>query len=190
MPRWFLILSLPLLLMACSTGKRPPLEIPEENLDLEEQAIYLVLLSDYHGETIVLSETTDSGFEFRGQTDMPGGMPGLSEDLWKDYLARNDKAYPLSRGMEVGVEYVLIDTGEMSEIFNDFEDGWEEFYNRYPGSPGITTLSRAGFNQEGTEALVYMGAQFHYLAGAGNLYRLEKQDGVWKIVDKVMLWIS
>ncbi len=35
-----------------------------------------------------------------------------------------------------------------------------------------------------------MGAQFHYLAGAGNLYRLEKQDGVWKIVEKVMLWIS
>lgn len=138
----------------------------------------------------MLSDTTDSGFDFQGQTDMPGGMPGLSGDLWKDYLAHNDKAYPLSTEMDLGVGYTLIDADDMNVIFNDFENGWEEFYRRYPNSPGITTLSRAGFNQDGTEALVYMGAQFHYLAGAGNLYRLEKQDGVWKIVEKMMLWIS
>ena len=78
----------------------------------------------------------------------------------------------------------------MGDIFDDSVNGWEEFYRRYPDSPGITTLSRVGFNRERTEALVYMGAQLHYLAGAGNLYRLEKQDGVWKIVEKVMLWIS
>lgn len=190
MSRWILFLSLPLLMAACATGQRPPLEIPDENPDPEEQAIYSVLLRDYHGEKVVLSKTTDSGFEFGGQTAMPGGMPGLSEGLWKNYLAHNDKSYPLPMGMEVGMEYTLIDAEEMSGIFNDYEDGWDEFYRRYPGSPGITTLSRVGFNPERTEALVYMGAQFHYLAGAGNLYRLEKQDGVWKIMEKLMLWIS
>ncbi len=187
----FFYVSITLSLLACSTVNRFLLQPTRGDLDAEEQAVYAALLSNYDvRERVVLSKTTDSGFEFTGQTEQPQGMPGLSEELWQDYLAQNDRSYPLSQGMEVGVEYVLLDAEEMSDIFSNYEDGWNEFYSRYPDSPGITTFSRVGFNPDRTEALVYMGTQFHYLAGAGNLVRLEKQNGEWKIVDRMMLWIS
>jgi hypothetical protein len=160
------------------------------DLEAEEQAVYSVLLSDVHRANIVLSETTSSGLEFSGQTDMPQGLPGLSSELWESFLARNDKSYPLATDMQIGLEYQLMDADEMSDIFSNFEDGWDEFYSRYPDSPGITSFSKVGFNAARTEALVYMGRQLHYLAGAGNLIRLEKQDGLWKIRDQIMLWIS
>ena len=186
----FLYMSILLPLLACSTVNSLFSNSPGGEPDPEEQAVYAVLFSDYHRDRIVLKETTDSGLGFMNQDSLPQELPGLSPGLWSDYLARNDRAYPLSAEMEIGVNYVFLDDREMGDIFDDSVNGWEEFYRRYPDLPGITTLSRVGFNRERTEALVYMGAQFHYLAGAGNLYRLEKQDGVWKIVEKVMLWIS
>lgn len=192
MPKRFLLLTITLSMIACSTVNRFFSRTPQGDLDLdrEEQAIYAVLLSDYDRPSIVLSQTTDSGFEFTGETSQPEGLPDLSEELWENYLVRNDRSYPLSTEMEIGREYTLLDDEEMSDIFNNYEDGWDEFYRRYPDSPGITTFSKVGFNPDRTEALVYMGAQFHYLAGSGNLIRLEKQDGVWKIMDEIMLWIS
>ncbi len=190
MHKRLLFLIVPLSMLACSTVSRFFSHPTPGNMEAEEQAVYAVLLSDYDRPSIVLRETTESGFDFTGQTDKPAGMSDLSQELWEDYLDRNNRSYPLSTEMEIGREYTLLDAKEMSDIFNNFQDGWDEFYRRYPDSPGITTLSRVGFNQDGTEALVYMGSQFHYLAGAGNLVRLEKQDGEWKIVDKMMLWIS
>jgi hypothetical protein len=186
----FLYVSLTLSLLACSTVNRFLSQPAGGDLDAEEQAVYSVLLRDYDRPSIVLSQTTDSGFDFTGQTKKPNGMHHLSRELWEDYLARNDRSYPLSTEMAIGREYTLLDAEEMSDIFTNYQDGWEEFYIRYPDSPGITTFSRVGFNQDRTEALVYMGTQFHYLAGAGNLIRLEKKDGEWKIVDRMMLWIS
>lgn len=186
----FLLLILTLFMIACSTVNRFFSTPIPGNLEAEEQAVYSVLLSEYDRQSIVLSQTTDSGFDFTGQTGMPDGIAGLSQDLWDDYLGRNDRSYPLSTEMEIGREYSLLEAEEMSDIFSNHEDGWSEFYRRYPDSPGITTLSRVGFNQDRTEALVYMGTQFHYLAGAGNLIQLEKKNGEWKIKDKTMLWIS
>jgi hypothetical protein len=191
MHKRFLLSFFLVFLPACSAMNRflPPTP-PPGDLDAEERAVYKVLLSDFQRENIVLSETTESGFEFRGQSDMPQGMPGLSKALWSNYLDRNDRSYLLATDMEIGKEYTLLDGQEMGELFSDSNKGWDEFYRRYPGSPGITTFSKVGFNAEMTEALVYMGTQLHYLAGTGNLVRLEKQDGVWKVVDQIMLWIS
>jgi hypothetical protein len=190
MKKYILLLALVLFMLSCSTVNRFFSKPQLGDLDAEEQAVYVVLLSDYDRPSIVLSQTTDSGFDFTGQTEKPNGMPNLSRELWEEYLARNDRSYPLSPEMAIGRQYTLLGGEEMSDIFNNYGDGWEEFYRRYPDSPGITTLSRVGFNQDGTEALVYMGAQLHYLAGAGYLIRLEKQNGEWKIVDKMMLWVS
>jgi hypothetical protein len=190
MPKRFLFLAIALSTIACSTVNRFFSEPYQGDRDVDEQAVYSFLLSGTERDRVVISRTTDSGFDFTGKSDMPQEMPGLSRELWEDYLARNDRSYPLPTDMEIGVEYVLLDDDEMSDIFTHYEDGWEEFYSRYPDSPGITTLSRVGFNRDGTEALVYMGTQLHYLAGTGNLLRLEKTDGVWKVMEEIMLWIS
>lgn len=41
-----------------------------------------------------------------------------------------------------------------------------------------------------TKALVYVGNQYHWLAGTGYYYFLEKVDGAWQIINELMIWIS
>jgi hypothetical protein len=92
--------------------------------------------------------------------------------------------------MELGQVYVLLTEENMRQIFNINQNGWDVFYADYPGAPGITTLSRVGFNDAMDQALVYVGTQSHWLAGAGYIVLLVKVEGVWVIDQQVMTWIS
>jgi hypothetical protein len=78
----------------------------------------------------------------------------------------------------------------MNQIFAVNQDGWQVFYARFPEAPGIISLSRVGFNDRLDQALVYLGNQSHWLAGAGHFYLLKKVNGAWTVDQKVMTWIS
>jgi hypothetical protein len=78
----------------------------------------------------------------------------------------------------------------MTSIFGQNQDGWQLFYEQYPDAPGITTLSRVGFNYAFDQALVYVGTLSHYLAGAGYYVLLKKVNGSWIVDQQVMSWIS
>jgi hypothetical protein len=64
------------------------------------------------------------------------------------------------------------------------------FYERYPNTPGITTLSRVGFNEPLDQALVYIGTMSHWKAGVGYYVLLSKVNGSWLVEQQVMTWIS
>jgi hypothetical protein len=78
---------------------------------------------------------------------------------------------------------------EQLEIFKD-GGSWNEFYTGYPDSQGIMTISRVGFNREQDQALVYVGNQSDGKAGAGYCVLLTKENGVWTVQGKVMIWVS
>ena len=194
MHKQFLLLSLLAVnIMGCATAgslfSKPPSGIGEE-----EQAVYSVLLDEYQGQKVILYDSTESGFDYLEDDAVPDSVHDAAlhaaGDTVENYLSRNDQSYPLPTHLNIGVDYLLMSHEQLDEIFNSSEDAWVEFYKRYPDSPGIITFSRVGFNQDFTEALVYMGRQSDYLAGTGSLIRLEKQDGVWKIMEQTGLWIS
>lgn len=65
------------------------------------------------------------------------------------------------------------------------------FYEKYgKQTQGILKLSKVGFNNTRTQALVYYGNQSFYLSGAGFALLYEKVNGKWKKVCKFLLWIS
>jgi hypothetical protein len=121
-------------------------------------------------------------------------MPGRSDALLQNFLERNQETEPFEDSMEIGVRYYLMEKDELHAIFdrdlNDGQDGWDLFYSRFPDSPGITELSRVGFDPGMERALVYVGNQSHWVSGAGVFYMLEKQAGKWVIIEEVMVWIS
>ena len=55
---------------------------------------------------------------------------------------------------------------------------------------GMTTVSRVGFNDNLTQALLYAATWSNWLAGSGHYYLLEKMDDTWQIIQQVMAWIS
>ena len=104
-------------------------------------------------------------------------------DLIRDFCDKNTK--PGAVWPEVGsrLQAKLLSRAELDTFFsaksNQKPDGWDRFYAKYPKSPGIITVSRVGFNRKGDMAMLYMGSQSHWLAGAGQIHVFQKRDGKW-----------
>lgn len=190
------LIALVLLLAACTADATPIPAPSETELAVEEQAVYAALLGEmYAAPMYVLMDTTATaitGVEETAATldHVSQNMIGLSPETADSFRVRNEAETPLEAGLDLGTEYILLSRDEMSAIFSENQSGWNVFYGRYPDAPGITTLSRVGFNNTLDQALVYVGTQSHWLAGAGYYVLLEKVDGVWAVTQQVMVWIS
>jgi hypothetical protein len=192
------ILAFVLCLCSCTAlpTATPAPTLSAEQIDAEEQAVYAAVLEQlYSASSFVIMDTTATE---------PGGVGNTGQTL--DYVLqnlhdvdpvtvdsfrlRNEAAASLQPDMDLGVEYVLLSQAEKNQIFGQNQSGWEIFYNRYPDAPGITMLSRVGFDAALDQALVYVGTQSDWLAGAGDYVLMKKVDGAWTIDQKVMSWIS
>jgi hypothetical protein len=71
----------------------------------------------------------------------------------------------------------LVTAKELDAIF--VAGNWNAFYAKYPGSPGLITVSRVGLDREKTLALFYVGLNCGGLCGHGQLHVLKKEGDVW-----------
>jgi hypothetical protein len=188
----FTVLSL----AACTATPTSVPTLSANQIDIEEQAVYVAVLQEkFSTSSFVIMYTTATdpgGVENTAQTldYVLQNMHDVAPETADSFRVRNDAAYSIRPNMDLGVEYVLLSQAEKNQIFGQNQSGWEIFYNRYPNAPGITTLSRVGFNAALNQALVYLGTQSDWLAGAGYYVLLKKANGVWTIDQKVMTWIS
>ena len=162
------------------------------DIDREEQAVYSVVVHSGDGSAVLLRETSSdiSNDDPAQSLDyIKSGLPSASKETLNSFIDRNQEHTQLSPDMQLDVEYVLLSDDEQKSIFTQAE-GWDTFYEKYPGSGGYTSLSRVGFNDELDQAVVYAGNMAGPLMGAGFYYLLEKKDGEWRIIEQVMAWIS
>jgi hypothetical protein len=185
------------LLAACSTPTQTPAPtISAADMDTEEIAVYAALFAAmYPDQPLVLMDQTATGPGGTGNTVSTleyalGQMTGVAPETAASFQVRNEAAHPLDPEMALGIQFVLLSEINMRDIFNVNQDGWAMFYSRYPNTPGMTSVSRVGFNDTLDQALVYVGTQSHWLAGAGYIVLMKKVDGVWTIDQQVMTWIS
>jgi hypothetical protein len=196
--RKFIFVFLALIFTACTTtGTSKPASTPSAGqIDTEEQAVYAaVLQSLYPAPAYVIMDTTATSPGGVGDTvatldQMQQNMRGLDPKTADSFRVRNETAHLLQSDMSLGSPYVLLSQTQMNQLFSPNRDGWQAFYEQYPNAPGITDLSRAGFNDTLDQALVYVGTMSHYLAGAGYYVLLKKVNGIWKVDQKEMTWIS
>ena len=198
MVRKLILLSFILCAAAC-TPKPASTSIPTPSsaqIDTEEQAVYAFLLSNlYQHREYVIMDTTSTGVTGVENTTQTldyvlQNMHSVDSGTVVSFRSRNDAAYPISPDMNIGGPYTLLSQAGRQKIFGENQSGWEIFYERYPQAPGITTLSRVGFNASLDQALVYIGTQSNWLAGSGYYILLKKLDGAWSIDQRVMTWIS
>ncbi len=191
-----LLLSFVLVVAACTarTASIPTPSAGQE--DAEEQSVYAFLLPKMytHTDYVIMATTATgpTGVDNTSQTldYVLQNMHDVASETVASFRARNDAAYPIRRDMDLGSQYTLLTQATRSQIFGQNQSGWDIFYNRYPEAPGITTLSRAGFNSTFDQALVYIGTQSNWLAGAGYYILLKKGESGWSIDQQVMTWIS
>jgi hypothetical protein len=185
------------ILAAC--GARPTSTPDQGTIDIEteEQAIYTAVFEELYGEPQMYVIMSDTAVSIQGVEGMDAAletigaqMTGVDEETAASFRDRNEASFPVPANMDLDLPYVLLTSTEMDQIFDINTSSWDVFYTRYPNSPGITTISRIGFNTDYTQALVYTGTMSHWLAGAGFYIFLEKSSGEWLVMTKVMAWIS
>jgi hypothetical protein len=198
MVKKLILLSFILCAAAC-TAKPASTSLPTPStgqIETEQQAVYAFLLSNlYQHREYVIMDTTATGVTGVENTTQTldyvlQNMHSVDSGTVVSFRSRNGAAYPISPDMNIGGPYTLLSQAGRQKIFGENQSGWEIFYERYPQAPGITTLSRVGFNNSLDQALVYIGTQSNWLAGSGYYILLKKVDGAWNIDQRVMTWIS
>ena len=191
------ILLLLALLLADCTARPTPIPKPSaDQIDVEEQAVYAAVLKQmYSASTFVIMDTTTTDLSGIGNSNQTidyvlQNMHDVTQATVDSFRGRNEAAHPILRDMDLGAAYILLSQVQRNQIFAQNQSGWEVFYSNYPNTPGITTLSSVGFNTTFDQALVYIGTQSNWLAGAGYYILLKKGNGVWTIDQKVITWVS
>lgn len=165
----------------------------EATYTAEEQAVYQVIIGSDKLAIIHAQTSADISPDNLDQTleSIHKNIPEIQQGILDHFADRNKQPSTLSTEMKIGINYKLITSEEMKEIFEDKkQDGWEKFYERYPDSSGVISISRVGFNPALDKALVYIGRQSHWLAGMGQYLYLEKENGTWVVKKEAMAWIS
>ncbi len=169
-----------------------------QNIEKEEYAVYDELISDWNKAAdirqIVIKKFTNG--EDSNNKIYDGdyfAVRGVENETVKDFTEKNKrKSYQLQKNLfEKSSKIILISDLEVSRIFEkECTKGWDKFYEKFPKSQGITTVSRVGFNKNKTKALVYSGTQSLCLDGSGFFVILEKKNHEWIILKREMMWIS
>ena len=194
--RKLLPVFLALIAVACTAKPTSNPTPAAAQIDVEEQAVYAALLPKMYrnrGYVIMATTATDAtGVDNTARTldYILQNLHDVAPETVDSFRSRNDAAYPIRPDMDLGGPYTLLSQAGRNKIFGQNQSGWEIFYNRYPQAPGITTLSRVGSNPSFDQALVYIGTQSNWLAGAGYYVLLKKADGAWSIDQQAMAWIS
>ena len=117
------------------------------------------------------------------------GIPRATLDDWS---LRNALSRLIDQPLDLDMSYHLLSERTLSALFKNVEprEGWSQFFERYPGSPGIVRVSRAGFDDSLSHALVYIEHQCGAECGAGRLVHLERVGGAWSVRDGAVVWMA
>ncbi len=142
---------------------------------------------------IVINDQTSPGLsekELKADIDRSRqNLPGLTDELIADFIETNKQPLVLEPLLNISLKYVFVTRQELEAIFEG-SGGWGIFYEKYPNSQGQMALSRVGFNQQMNVAMLYVGNQSDWLAGAGFYVLLGKVSDKWTVQAKMMAWIS
>lgn len=96
----------------------------------------------------------------------------MEDETFWDFLDENQRPTPFTARLALSRPYVL-DAGK---------DGWYRFGKAHPDAWGKLTLSRVGFNRDGTQALIYVE---HAYGGVLRFFLLDKRARKWVVSKSV-----
>jgi|SRR5579859_575988 len=194
-----------LLLIASKAVSQEQIAKPPEVVKItpSEYAIYSVVLNEWilsdekKVSRIVVQQTTSTAAppEWSGLSLVPGWQALRDiepEDLRAAFQQQNESyVSKLSAAdLKCKVQCVAVKKNKLAAFFEKHGGQWKDFYKAFPQAQGITILSRIGFDEQEGLALVYVGTMRGHLAGEGDLILLEKREGVWKIKQGELIWLS
>lgn len=162
-------------------------------VDPEEYALFSAMLDQrlvgyqQEGAVVIRAQTSADidvlEFALEGPSELPA-------DLVEAYRLRNDQPYTLDRGFTLKDSYELMPQPEYEQLLRTAGTSWEDFEARYPQAEGVFLFSRAGLNATRDQALVTMSYYCGSLCLEGGMFLMEKQDGIWKVKQELVVWMA
>ena len=118
--------------------------------------------------------------------------PDLMDLLLNDYSIRNNNKYHIPDKIPIkNTKIQFISNTELNTIFSHgIIKGWKLFHEKYPNSFGFISFSKVGFNNDKTNAIVYVEFEFGSKAATYDYYILSKKNNKWVIVKKFNIGVA
>jgi hypothetical protein len=152
--------------------------------DPEAYAVYASVLrtdawiKQTGGKTIVVQQEAGTHWECISPEEQLATEWRL---VFENFKAENAGPRTLLEGFPLGVSYVVASSSSVAAVFDTVStDPWAAFYQRYPESGGIVTMSAVGFDRTKRRAIAYVSRTYGLLGGSGRHHLLEKVDGSWR----------
>lgn len=194
------LLCVLMLWLAMAHAQDSSAPITTDSITDEDYAISAAALADVFGEgkpeKLVLIDQTSIGFPpgMAAMTQFGGKAQPLLAQVPKDAKDKFDtrnKGHQKIDGARLKTPFqIVLVSSEDAEKMVAGGGGWESFRKRYSKSLGVTLISLPGINSEHTQALLYVGSSCDMLCGNGYFLLLGKDGEQWKVLQKVMIWIS
>ncbi len=195
--------SLFLFSLFCSVGS--PAQTRKPTLPLAEQQVIEALFQHEVGSAkkhVIREEMSAREIQFQESYEKFGAS--LRQDAKEkdkafkaaldDFLQKNRNPTLIAFPTNAPKDVELVSEATVNSIFRNTNnvDGWKLFYERFPGSTGLISISRVGMNPQKTVAIVYFGQQSHWLAGAGSIRVLRREGNKWVVTGEGFgrSWVS
>lgn len=169
----------------------------------EEYAVYSAIIDKVHFEerlrVFVLRDHTAPcarANDWCADKQVKSRLPNLKTETLDDYVIQNRESAPLSEYFKLQRPVVMLSDQDLPGLliktnlkvsFSPLparKIHWGKFYDRYPLSPGVISLSRVGFDSRLQQALVYAEIAGQSNGAWGRYLVLSKESGTWVMQDK------
>jgi hypothetical protein len=164
--------------------------------DQDAYQIYAILLeSEKHSQYVIQAEIDGYSDLTRKKLGIEGDKKFMREwgPVMDDYAKQNRTGKLLQKeDFPPQAAYELVPGSRIFPAATG-QEGWDDYYRRYPGSGGFYAFSAVGFNPTRTRALVDMGHHCGMLCGYGGPHFFEKKNGKWHEVQPkatTTMWAS
>lgn len=183
------------------------LDHPLRDTSADEYAVYSTIIDQLHYENrirvFVIRDHTAPCVrmdEWCTNKEVRNRLPNLRPETLDDYLRRNKESAALSESLNLQRPAVMLSDQDLPELvvktklqvnltpLPGSKIHWGKFYDRYPLSPGLISLSRVGFDSQINQALVYEEIHGNNNGTWGRYLVLTKGSGRWVIADKIESW--
>lgn len=165
-------------------------------IDLE---VWSALVNHGLGEgvaiVVIAEQTSGDAAALGGAEDISAVIEelGAPAEVWANWLQRNRHAHDIEGALDLTTSYQILSRDAREKLFQNAEPqaSWAQFFERYPGAPGLLRLSRAGLGSRLQHAVVYVEYQCGAECGSGRLIYLSNPSGdKWQVQGAALVWLT
>lgn len=155
------------------------------NHGLDPEAKMLVLADHTSGDAAGIGHDPATAAGIVKQLEVPASA-------FNDWQRRNARVDSIEGTLKLAISYQMLDAKTRKTLFDSAApgSGWENFFRRFPGAPGLLRISHVGFDDTLSHALVYIEHECGAECGAGHLFHLAlRAGGDWQVQGGVTVWM-